>query len=72
MKKIYKNKILQQIVAFSLIGSTFGCQWVMTHPQEDAEIVSLAEEAAKDIYKFEQGLTPAEPVNPVVYQPPAQ
>ena len=29
------------------------CQWVLTHPEEDAEAVSVVEEVAKDFYQYE-------------------
>jgi len=41
-----------------------GCQWVLTHPSEDAEALGVIEEAGKDIYDYEsKTLSPAPPVN---------
>lgn len=31
------------------------CQWVITHPREDAEVVRIGEEIASEIYKYECG-----------------
>jgi hypothetical protein len=29
------------------------CEWVITHPEEDAEIVELGEKAIQEIYSYE-------------------
>ena len=75
MKKVYKNKIVQQVFAFGLILSMFGCQWVLTHPKEDAAIINEGEAVIGQIYQYETGqpLMPG-PINPpaATTQPPMQ
>lgn len=50
------------LVLLPLLAS---CEWILTHPTEDAEIVKLAEEAASDLYRYETGQT----VKPAVVAP---
>ncbi len=61
-------KILISIV---LALTTSSCQWIMTHPVEDAEMVQLGEQAVEDLWNYEtKTLSPtppqpnAEPIGP--------
>jgi len=58
------------IVLIPLLAS---CQWVITHPKEDATIVKAIEEIGKDMYEYESGnmLFPLPKVADV-YNPPLQ
>lgn len=38
------------------------CQWILNHPQEDAEAVELIEKAGEEVYEFEsRTLSPGVP-----------
>ena len=41
-----------------LIPILASCQWIVTHPEEDKEIVNVVEEIGKDLYKYEMGPQP--------------
>jgi len=45
------------------------CQWIVTHPQEDAEIVEIGEEAIREFYQYESHtLSPTPPQNHEIQQ----
>jgi hypothetical protein len=50
----------------SLLMQT-GCQWVVTHPKEDAVIVEAVEEAALKLYEYEtRTLSPGMPPHKIL------
>ena len=45
---------MRQILIFIGISiMCVGCQWLLTHPEEDIEIAHYVEEGVEDIYEYE-------------------
>ena len=57
------NTFAKILIPIPICSMLTACQWIVTHPAEDAEIVKIVEEAVLDIYHYEakQPLTPGEP-----------
>lgn len=63
---------MKTLISIFLALSTSSCQWILTHPAEDAEMVQLGEQAVEDLWDYEtKNLSPtppqpnAEPIGPI-------
>lgn len=51
-----------QVVLISLLLLLTSCQWLLTHPEVEVEVIEVAEELMTDLYQYEtKTLSPAPP-----------
>jgi hypothetical protein len=57
-------------IMISLIILLASCQWIATHPQEDAEAIQLIEQGTQEIYEYETKTLSPSPQQPNAIQGP--
>lgn len=58
---------MKKLVFFLTLFLNTGCQWIATHPKEDAEIVEAVEEATLKLYEYEtRTLSPGVPPHKLI------
>jgi hypothetical protein len=53
---------MKKFISLLPLLTLVSCQWIATHPKEDAEVISAVEGIVKEIYEYEtKTLSPAPP-----------